>query len=98
MSRRRVAMTGVRGLDFLLDLPEAVALRAGDGLQLEDGRVVEVVAAAVEVPGSANQNAESAAAKLTHARRPDRDAREDRDDFRHDRDRRRTGAGVGRAG
>ena len=37
-------MTGVRGLDFLLDLPEAVALRAGDGLQLEDGRVVEVVA------------------------------------------------------
>ena len=30
--RRRVAMTGVRGLDFLLDLPEAVALRAGDGL------------------------------------------------------------------
>jgi urease accessory protein len=43
--RRRVAMTGVRGLGFLLDLPEAVALRAGDGLQLEDGRVVEVVAA-----------------------------------------------------
>src|SRR5580658_2894360 len=43
--RRRVAMTGVRGLDFLLDLPEAVALRAGDGLELDDGRVVEVVAA-----------------------------------------------------
>ena len=43
--RRRVAMTGVRGLDFLLDLPEAVALRAGDGLALDDGRVVEVVAA-----------------------------------------------------
>ena len=43
--RRRVAMTGVRGLDFLLDLPEAVTLRSGDGLQLDDGRVVEVVAA-----------------------------------------------------
>jgi urease accessory protein len=43
--RRRVAMTGVRGLGFLLDLAEAVALRAGDGLRLEDGRVVEVVAA-----------------------------------------------------
>src|SRR5271163_3732961 len=43
--RRRVAMTGVKGLDFLLDLPEAVALRAGDGLELDDGRVVEVVAA-----------------------------------------------------
>ncbi len=43
--RRRVAMTGVRGLGFLLDLPEAVMLRAGDGLELEDGRIVEVVAA-----------------------------------------------------
>jgi urease accessory protein len=43
--RRRFAMTGVRGLGFLLDLPEAVMLRAGDGLRLEDGRIVEVVAA-----------------------------------------------------
>jgi len=43
--RRRVAMTGVRGLGFLLDLPEAVTLRAGDGIKLEDGRIVEVVAA-----------------------------------------------------
>ena len=43
--RRRVAMTGVRGLAFLLDLPEAVALRGGDALALEDGRLVEVVAA-----------------------------------------------------
>ena len=43
--RRRIAMTGVRGLDFLLDLPEAVMLRAGDGLTLDDGRIVEVVAA-----------------------------------------------------
>ena len=43
--RRRFAMTGVRGLGFLLDLPEAVMLRAGDGLKLEDGGVVEVVAA-----------------------------------------------------
>ena len=43
--RRRVAMTGVRGLEFLLDLPEAVVLRHGDALVLEDGRLVEVVAA-----------------------------------------------------
>ncbi|HEY1941128.1 MAG TPA: urease accessory protein UreE [Roseiarcus sp.] len=43
--RRRVAMTGVRGLEFLLDLAEAVMLRAGDGLKLDDGRIVEVVAA-----------------------------------------------------
>ena len=43
--RRRFAMTGVRGLAFLLDLPEAAMLRSGDGLALEDGRIVEVVAA-----------------------------------------------------
>lgn len=42
--RRRIAMVGVRGLDFLLDLPEAVALRGGDALVLDDGRLVEVVA------------------------------------------------------
>ncbi len=43
--RRRMAMTGTRGLAFLLDLPETVALRGGDALVLEDGRLVEVVAA-----------------------------------------------------
>ena len=43
--RRRVAMTGVGGLAFLLDLAEAAMLRGGDGLSLEDGRIVEVVAA-----------------------------------------------------
>ena len=43
--RRRFVMTGVGGFAFLLDLPEAAMLRGGDGLQLEDGRVVEVVAA-----------------------------------------------------
>jgi urease accessory protein len=44
--RRRMAMTGTRGLEFLLDLENAVALRGGDALVLEDGRMVEVVAAA----------------------------------------------------
>ena len=43
--RRRIAMKGTRGLEFLLDLDEAVALRGGDGLMLDDGRFVEVVAA-----------------------------------------------------
>ena len=42
--RRRVAMTAVGGLEFLLDLGEATMLRGGDGLRLEDGRIVEVVA------------------------------------------------------
>ena len=38
-------MTGTRGLEFLLDLENAVALRGGDALVLDDGRLVEVVAA-----------------------------------------------------
>jgi urease accessory protein len=41
-----MAMTGTRGLEFLLDLENAVALRGGDALVLEDGRLIEVVAAA----------------------------------------------------
>src|SRR5436309_12912237 len=44
--RRRMAMTGTRGLKFLLDLENAIALRGGDALVLEDGRLIEVVAAA----------------------------------------------------
>ena len=47
--RRRVTMTGVRGLSFLLDLPDAIALRHGDALELDDGRLVEVVAAPEEL-------------------------------------------------
>ena len=43
--RRRMAMTGTRGLQFLLDLENAVALRGGDALVLDDGRLIEVVAA-----------------------------------------------------
>jgi urease accessory protein len=43
--RRRMAMTGTRGLEFLLDLENAVVLRGGDALLLEDGRLIEVVAA-----------------------------------------------------
>ena len=43
--RRRIVMHGEAGLDFLLDLPEAVALADGDGLALEDGGTVAVKAA-----------------------------------------------------
>lgn len=43
--RRRVTMTATRGTEFLLDLPEAVALRGGDALILEDGRLIEIIAA-----------------------------------------------------
>src|SRR5215468_3759498 len=53
--RRRMAMTGTRGLEFLLDLENALALRGGDALVLEDGRLIEVVAAPeplVEIKGA----------------------------------------------
>jgi urease accessory protein len=53
--RRRMAMTGTRGFEFLLDLENAVALRGGDALVLDDGRLIEVVAAAeplVEIRGA----------------------------------------------
>lgn len=42
--RRRVAMQAEGGLRFLLDLPAARALRHGDGLVLEDGRIIQVCA------------------------------------------------------
>ncbi len=38
-------MTGTKGTAFLLDLPASVSLHGGDALVLEDGRLVEVVAA-----------------------------------------------------
>ncbi len=44
--RRRVAMSGDGGMALLLDLAEAVPLRDGDGLVLEDGRIVSVISAA----------------------------------------------------
>jgi urease accessory protein len=47
--RRRLAMRTGDGCDFLLDLPEAHALRDGDGLLLDDGGVVRVVASAEPV-------------------------------------------------
>jgi urease accessory protein len=43
--RRRLAMKGTKGVAFVLDLPAAAALRGGDALVLEDGSLVEVVAA-----------------------------------------------------
>jgi urease accessory protein len=42
--RRRVVLTGEGGTRFLLDLAEVTALRGGDGLVLDDGPIVAVVA------------------------------------------------------
>ncbi|BAT58836.1 urease accessory protein UreE 1 [Variibacter gotjawalensis] len=43
--RRRITMRTEGDLVFLLDLEEAVHLRHGDGLVLDDGRIIGVVAA-----------------------------------------------------
>jgi urease accessory protein len=45
-NRRRLVLTGEGGTTFLLDLPQAGALRDGDGLVLDNGRVVRVVGVA----------------------------------------------------
>ena len=44
--RRRIRLTMDQGEHVLLDLPKAVAMADGDGLQLEDGRWLKVQAAA----------------------------------------------------
>src|SRR6202165_5214128 len=57
--RRRMAMTGTLGLQFLLDLENAVALRGGDALVLDDNRLIEVVAAPeplIEIRGADPQH------------------------------------------
>ncbi|MGD9737927.1 MAG: urease accessory protein UreE [Bauldia sp.] len=56
--RRRLLFQAVGGLQILLDLPQPVILRHGDGLALEDGTIVLV---------------ESAAEDLAEIAAPDRD-------------------------
>src|SRR6201984_854609 len=44
--RRRIRLTTDQGEDVLIDLPKAIAMANGDGLQLDDGRWLKVQAAA----------------------------------------------------
>jgi urease accessory protein len=44
--RRRLRFVADAGTEFLLDLPRTTVLRGGDGLRLEDDRVILVLAAA----------------------------------------------------
>jgi urease accessory protein len=55
--RRRVMMRSAGDTVFLLDLTEAALLKDGDGLRLEDGRFIRVVAAKepiLEITGEAH--------------------------------------------
>jgi urease accessory protein len=47
--RRRIRLMTDQGEDILVDLPKAVAMADGDALQLEDGRLLRVEAAAEPV-------------------------------------------------
>ena len=40
--RRRIKLTSDKGIEFLLDLPQARLLQHGEGLKLNDGRIIEV--------------------------------------------------------
>ncbi|ADH88701.1 UreE urease accessory domain protein [Ancylobacter novellus DSM 506] len=64
--RRRIAMRGENDVAFLLDLDEATRLRDGDGLALEDGRVVAVVAAEEPVAEIVAQDAHHLARLAWH--------------------------------
>lgn len=44
--RRRLRFLAEAGTEFLLDLPRTTVLHGGDGLRLEDGRIILVTAAA----------------------------------------------------
>jgi urease accessory protein len=44
--RRRIVLTGLSGARYMLDLAEATHLKNGDGLELEAGGVVQVLAKA----------------------------------------------------
>ena len=47
--RRRIRLTTDQGEDVVLDLPKAIAMTDGDALQLEDGRLLSIRAAAEPV-------------------------------------------------
>ena len=64
--RRRKVFTAEGGLEFLLDLPEAVALREGDGLALEGGGYVRVSAAAENLIEVRGRDAEALARLAWH--------------------------------
>jgi urease accessory protein len=67
--RRRIVLTGENGLAFLLDFAEATPLRDGDGLKLDDGTIVAVVAkpeALVEVAAGAEAGAAAPARLAWH--------------------------------
>jgi len=71
--RRRIKMVSDKGIEFLLDLPQSRLLRHGEGIQLSDGRIIQVVAepeALFEVRGRNSQHLMSLAWQLGNRHLP----------------------------
>lgn len=64
--RRRMVLTAERGTVFLLDLPNAAALRNGDGLVLDNGAIVRVTGKAEPLIEVAAANAHELARLAWH--------------------------------
>jgi urease accessory protein len=64
--RRRIVLTGERGTTFVLDLPQATALRDGDGLVLDGGAIVRVTGRPEPLVEVAAQNAHELARLAWH--------------------------------
>jgi urease accessory protein len=64
--RRRIVLTAEGGTKFLLDLADVTALRHGDGLVLDDGAVIAVVAKPEPLVEIAAENAASLARFAWH--------------------------------
>ena len=64
--RRRIRLTADQGEDVLLDLPKAIAMADGDGLQLDDGRWLEVQAATEPIVEVRHKNSHQLARLAWH--------------------------------
>jgi len=64
--RRRIRLTADQGEAVLLDLPKAVAMSDGDGLQLDDGRWLEVHAATESIVEVRHKNSHQLARLAWH--------------------------------
>jgi urease accessory protein len=64
--RRRIRLTADQGEDVLLDLPNAIAMADGDGLQLDDGRWLEVQAATEPIVEVRHKNSHQLARLAWH--------------------------------
>jgi len=64
--RRRIRLTVDQGEDVLLDLPKAIAMADGDGLQLDDGRWLEVQAATEPIVEVRHKNSHQLARLAWH--------------------------------